>query len=296
MGKINPENLIQFKSTQALFDRISKRLASFDAMSLIDTGDFHKHVAYVMEQLGQGVFQECEAMIPIKDRKGKLPENLKRLHAMYKCTPTFRPTQSINEQKPWVYMYQTEITKECKNKCKFEHKHEGDTKVVIRTFVNGDEVSVGYGNPVLLRLSPNVRNSDLCTKDCPSLFKGCPDEVTIDDNRTIHTVFDNDSIFMQYYGLPMDENDLPMIPVQEDVERAVEYYIYSQLFEEFYWNSTVPGIGQMLQDARQQYNFYIAQARYWAKLPSFEKMVNSIRKMRSRNKFYYSFYDRTYSN
>jgi len=293
MGKINPENLLQFKSTQPMFDRISKRLASFDAMNLIDTGDFHKHVAYVIEQLGQAVFQECEAIVPIKDRKGKLPENMKRLHGMYKCTPEFRTTQSINEQKPWVYMYQTEITNECPNRCKFEHKHEGETKVVIRTFVNGDELTLSYKNPIMLRLSPNVRH--LCTDDCPSLFQGEPDEVTIDDNGTIHTVFDNDSIFMQYYGLPMDENELPMIPVQEDVEKAVEYFIYTQLFEELYWNSAVPNIANMLQDARQQYNFYIAQARYWAKLPSFAKMVNSIRKMRSRNKFYYSLTDRTIS-
>jgi len=295
MGKINPENLLQFKSTGPMFDRISKRLASYDALSLIDTGDFHKHVAYVMEQLGEAVFQECEALIPIKDRKGKLPENLKRLHAMYKCTPTFRSTQSINEQKPWIYMYQTEITKECPNKCKFEHKHDGETKVVIRTFVNGDDVVTSFRNPILLRLSPNVRHKDFCTNDCPSLFRGEADEVTIDDNRTIHTVFDNDSIFMQYYGLPMDDNDLPMIPVQEDIEKAVEYYIYSQLFEELYWNSAVQNIAQMLQDARVQYDKYLGQARYWAKLPSFAKMVNSIRKMRSRNKFYYSFYDRTIS-
>lgn len=291
MGKINPENLIQFKSTQPMFDRISKRLASFDAMSLIDTGDFHKHVAYVMEQLGQAVFQECEAIVPIKDYKGKLPDNLKILHAMYKCKSEFNTVPSVNEQRPWIYMVQTEVTQECKNRCKFEHKHEGDTKIVVRTFVNGEDFNYRYTNPVRLILSPNVRS--ICTKDCPNLFQAGPHEVTVDDNRTIHTKFTEDSIYMQYYGLPIDENDLPMIPVNEDVEKAVEYYIYTQLFEELYWNSAVPNIGQMLQDARSQYNFYIAQARYWAKLPSFAKMVNSIRKMRSRNKFWYSATDRT---
>src|SRR5690606_8327169 len=105
--------------------------------------------------------------------------------------------------------------------------------------------------------------------------------------------FDNGYIYMQYWGLPIDEKGLPMIPVNESVERAIEYYIYAQLFEEFYWNSTVQNIGNMLQDVRNQYDFYMPQARYWAKLPSFKKMINSIRKVRSRNKFFNYFSDRT---
>lgn len=295
MGKINPENILSFKSSQQMFDRISKRLQSFDSMQLLDTGDFHVHVAYVLEQLGQAVYKECEAMLEVKDYKTKLPDNLKVFHAAYKCHPEFRHgSKGINEQKPWIYMMDTEITKECGNKCKFEHKHEaGQTKIVIRTFVNDEGSSCSYDNPILLRLSPNVRT--ICTEDCPSLFEACPDEITIDDDRMIRTKFTDDSIYLQYYGLPIDDNGLPMIPENRDVEKAIEYYIYTQLFEEFYWNSTVPNIGTSLQDARVQYDFYIKQARYWAKLPSFQKMVDSVRRMRGKNKFYYSMFDRTIS-
>jgi hypothetical protein len=293
MGKINPENLLQFKSSQPMFDRISKRLNSFDSMQLIDTGDFHKHVAYILEELGQAVYSECEAIIPIKDHYGKLPDNFKIFHAAFKCKSEFRSTKTINEQKPWIFMIDTEITKECPNKCKFEHKHESGTdKIVIRTFVNADDPTpYQYSNPILLRLSPNVRT--LCTDDCPSLFTSALDEITIDDKGIIHTHFTDDSIYLQYYGLPIDENGLPMIPVNEAIEKAIEYYIYTQLFEEFYWNSAVPNIGNMLQDARAQADFHLAQARYWSKLPSFQKMINSVRRARSRRKFFYSIVDRT---
>lgn len=295
MGKINPENLLQFRSSQSLFDRISKRLASFDSMQLLDTGDFHKHVIYIYDQLGLAVYRECEAVIPVKDHRAKLPDNFKTFHAAYKCRSEFRSTKTINEQRPWIFMIDTEITKECPNKCKLEHKHESGTdKIVIRTFVNADDPTpYRYSNPTLLRLSPNVR--DICTDDCPSLFCAAADEITIDDNGTIHTEFTDDSIYMQYYGIPIDENGLPMIPVNEDVEKAIEYYIYSQLFEEWYWNSVVPNIANFLQDARAQYGFYIAQARYWAKLPSFQKMINSVRRAKSRRQFFYSLHDRTIS-
>lgn len=292
MGKINPENLLQFKSSGQMFDRILKRLQSFDAMQLLDTGDFHKHVAYVMEQLGAAVYRECEAFLKVKDHKTKLPENFKLWHAAFKCHSTFRSTKSINEQKPWIFMIDTEISHECGNKCKYESKHDtGKEKIVIRTFVNGDTEECSFRNPILLRLSPNVRSS--CTEDCPNQFHAGADEITVDDNGTIHTKFTEDTIHLQYLGLPIDDDGLPMIPVNEDVERAIEYYILTQEFENMYFNSTVPNIAQMLQYVKGEYNFYLPQARYWAKLPSFQKMVNSVRRARSRRKFFYSAFDRT---
>lgn len=294
MGKINPENMLAFKSTQSMFDRISKRLSSYDAMNLIDTGDFHKLVADCVSSLGQGVLQECEAVVPIKDGKGKLPVNLKIWHAAFKCHSDrgSHTTQSVNEQQPWIFMYQTEISQFCPNTCKFEHKYdEANARIVIRTFVNGEESTSCYRNPVLLKLSPNVRKKD-CSVDCPSIFGACEDEITV-DNGYVYTKFKEDGVFLQYYGLPIDEDGLPMIPDNEHVEKAVEYYIYSQLFEEFYWNSTVPGVANFLQDARIQYDFHWKQAKYWANLPSFQKMINSVRKAKSRRQFFYSQFDRT---
>lgn len=292
MGVINAENMLQFKSSDFLIARIKKRLASFDALDLIDEGDFPKHIKYVLEQLGCAVYKECEALSPVINGKAKLPDNFKTFWAAYKCKPSFESTtKSINEQRPWVFYTQTEITNDsgCKVKCECD---EEKTKIVIRTFVNGEDQRVcSFKNPVLLRLSPNVKQ--LCEDDSLSLFCTAPDEITVEDGY-IHAQFTNDSIYLQYYGLPMDENGLLMIPDNEDVEKAIEYYIYTQMFEEFYWNSTVPNIGTMLQDVRAQYdNKFLPAARYWARLPSFQKMVQSIRRSRSRRKFFYSPNDRT---
>ena len=255
MSKINPENLLQFKSTRSMFDRIVKRLSSFESVGVIDEGDFHKHVVYVLEQLGLAVLRECDAVIPITNFKGKLPFNFKTLYSMYKCTQDSGNISEINEQRPWIFMYQTEVSSMCKPSCKFEHNKDGGNKIVIRTFVNGGESTMTYKDPVRLVLSPNVRN--LCENDCPNIFSSDKREVSIDDNRTIHTNFTNDSIYMQYYGLPVDDNGLPMIPANEDVEKAVEWYIYKELFQDFYW-ANVPGVVDFLRDARQQYDFYIA--------------------------------------
>jgi hypothetical protein len=292
MGAINAENTLKFRSSDSLFDRIKKRLNSFDSSGLIDDGDFHKHIKYVLEEIGQAVYKECEAVLPVKDFKTRLPGNFKNFHAAYRCSFEWSGTKSINEQRPWIYYFDTEITRDCPKECTIECKPEyGKTKVVIRTFVNGEPCNTGTcHSPVLLTLSPNVR--ELCAEDCLNQFSTNQGEIGVKDGHII-TNFDSDSIYIQYYGLPIDENGLPMIPDNENVEKAIEYYIYTQLFEEWYWNSTVPDMPRMLADARQQFDFYIAMARYWGRLPSFQKQIQSIRRQRSNRKFFYSRFDKT---
>lgn len=296
MGAINAENTLKFKSSDALYARVKKRLNSFDAQGLIDDGDFGKCIVYVLEELGQAVYKECEVVLPIKDFKTRLPANFKNFYAAYRCTFNWNNgPKSINEQKPLFYYYDTEISRECPTACNIECKQEhGKTKVVIRTFVNGEPAEEGYcDRPRLLTLSPNVK--ERCTEDCLNQFSTGQGEINIKDDYIL-TNFNDDSIYFQYYGLPIDEYGIPMIPDNEILEKAIEYYIYSTLFEEWYWNSTVPDMARFLGDARQQFTFYIGQARYWAKLPSFAKQIQSIRRQRGNKKFYYSATDRTTAN
>jgi len=305
MGVINVENFLKFKSSQPLFDRIKKRLSSFDSMGLLDDGDFSKHVVYILEQLGQAAYKECEAILTVNDFKARIPTNFKIFHAAYRCTFKWnRNPPSINEQRPFFFYTDTEISRicgpdSCGAQCIQDH---GKTKIVIRTFVNGeDHIGTSHGHPKLLMLSPNVK--EMCTDDCLSLdhhhnghHQGyhSHDEIGVDSNiKHIITRFNDDKIHLQYYGWAMDEFELPMIPDNEFIEKAIEYYIYTQLFEEWYWNGTIQDIVRMLADARQQYDFHIGMARSWAKLPSFQKMVQAIRRQRGNRKFYQFAFDKT---
>lgn len=295
MGKINPENTLTFESSQQLFNKVKKRLSSFDALGLIDDGDFYDHVYYVLEGLGLSAYQECEAVIPICDGVGKMPKNLRVHHATFKLRADYGNPPTINEQIPYIY-YQTETSNVCPNKCCIECVgDESKQKIVVRTFVNSDEpCERKWSRQFPMVLSPNVRGRHHRHNDrnC-AVFSSAENEFTIDDKRNVHVNFDKGELYMQYYGLPFDENELPMVPDQIDISTAIEYRIYSQLFEEFVWNSTVPNIGPLLNDARAQFDFHYGQARYWAKLPSFQRMCQSIRRQRSRNKFWYSATDRT---
>lgn len=297
MGVINAENTLTFESSQMLFDKVKKRLSSYDALGLIDDGDFYDHVYFVLEELGLGVYKECEAVIPICGGAGQLPKNLRIHHVTYKLKGDHGNPPSINEQKPWIYYTDTEYSKNCLNKCCIECVgEESKTKVVVRTFVNGEDdcQTRRYSNLQPMVLSSNVRSKKFKLTDghC-DIFRSHNNEFTITDDRKIHVHFDTGELYMQYYGLPFDENELPMVPDQKDISAAIEYRIYSQLFEEFMWNSTVPGVQAFLQDARNQFEFHFQQARYWSKLPTFQRMIQSIRRQRNRNKFWYARSERT---
>lgn len=296
MGVIDATNTLQFKSSRSMFDRIGKKLSSYNQSGLMDKGDFHKMVAYELEQLGIAAYKECEAVIEIQGRKGTMPPNFKILHAAYKCTPehTTGSVASINEQRPWIYYTQVEATPECPNQCCIKCVGEpGRTRIVVRTFVNGDTPNdCSFSNPCLLRLSANCR--DICTDDSLNLFCTSPDEITISDGH-IFTASNLSSVYMQYYGLPIDGDGLPMIPDDETYEKAIEYHIMSEVFETMFI-SGVPNILPIMQEVQQNSGFYSQKAKIKSVFPSFGKMVEAIRRQRGRRKFYYFAGDKTIIN
>jgi hypothetical protein len=300
MGVINPANTLQFRSSSELFARVKQRLASFDSQNMLDEGAFYDDVFYVLNQLGAAVFKECEALVEVKDHRGKLPCNFKLWYAAFKCHRDFGPTApDINEQnnfgQPWIWYSDAELTQPCKDarNCSVSccDREGGKLRIVVRTFINGTWNENCFREPIPLILSPNVK--DKCAPHCMKVVRSKENEVTIDHDGYLRTHFKEDTIYMQYYGFPMDDDFLPLIPDNESVEKAIEYYIYKMRFEEWYFNQRVPDIVDKLQYANQQYDYHFGQARYWCRLPSFQNLVQAIRVQRGNNKFYQFQFDRT---
>lgn len=301
MGIINAENLLKFRSSSELFNRVKKKLSSFDSQNMIDEGDFYDYVVFILEKLGAAVYRESESVLFVKDYKAKLPCNFKLWYAGYKVHRTFGTVPSINEQKPWIWFQDNEISQICpdnKGNCCIDCQpgtEVSKTKIVVRTFVNGDDFSDNehhFRDPIQLFLSPNVK--DKCAPHAKKMIHTYRNEVTIDDEGIMHFRFTNDHVYLQYYGLPFDENFLPMIPDQSSIEKAIEYYIYTMLFEEWYLNSSVPNIAQQLQYVKNEYEkVHFPQALYYCKLPSFQRCIESIKLIRSKGKWAEWNFDRT---
>ena len=307
MGVIVAANMMQFKPATVLYSKVKRVLKSFNNNNLIDEGDFPVYIQEVLSQLGIGAYQEKQAILPICDFKALLPKDFKILYSAYKCTPGFDFQHDILRPQQGFVFY-TDKTKETilkSGNCElhYEGPCNGDKvfeKLTVREFIK-DSTFSGNGtvggnfngftnsgrfneysfiNPMLLRLSPNVKK-DKCVAECPNINWSSPFEITIDEGY-IFTNFKDDHIFMKYYAFPLDEETgLPLVPDLNAIEKALENYIIWQLMLQWYWNDEIPNAIQKAREAERLYNEHFREALYELKLPSFSTLVDYTRVTRN---------------
>jgi hypothetical protein len=287
MSVINPANTLEFVSTDSLFARVRKRLRSYDAVGILDEGDWYYYIKEVLDRLGVAVYQESEAVLFVKNFKAPLPENFSTLYAAYKCTPTV--LESKNQIFPQTgFVFYIEETHEPYKKCgtgwyATKEVVDGD-KITIRSYIEGQPTLISFSSPLLLRLSANAKG--ICDGKCENLFARTPHEITI-DKGFVYANFDNDSIYMKYFGFPLDkETGLPLIPSNSYIEKAIEDYIVYRIFEDFLFNGDVPDIQNKYQLARANSDDSMKSALYLTKHPSFQTTINYIRQQRKNLSIY----------
>ena len=287
MSVISGEN-IKFISAEEIYGEIRRFLKSFSATNIIDEGEFPQYTMDVLNKLGSSVLKESEALLSVENYKATLPEDFVTLYAAYKCKPSFN-TNLTN--KDGILQNQTvlyhDITKDviqtdssCLSDCCV------DVKVLerynIKQYYNEKNfITYHIHNPILLRVSPNVR--ERCDKECLSLRHSSPYEITF-SNNTILTNFTDDEIYMLYYSRPMDENNIPLIRDEQYLREAVKWYIIYMVTLSMWMNNEAPDIQSKWQLAERNYNDAINAAKNHNKLPSFSRMINYARNVRTINK------------
>lgn len=285
MGKISAENPNLFKSADFIFSKVKRTLSSYKAANLIDEGEFPTYVKEVIRDIGIGVYREQDAVMRVKDYKAPLPDGFFLLYAAYKCTPYFDTRDLIHPQGTVSVFNDVtwELLKNDADSCEVDACEDNKIieKITVRQYIKEVPRVGELVNPVLLRLSPNV-NRKKCTSDCQNLLASSIYEITIDDGL-IMTNFNNDMIYMKYYEFALDSNGVPLVIDDEKVEKAVELYIIYQLLYKWWLNNEVPDLERKWQDAEVKYEKAIAEAKYWAKFPTFGGMLNLTRRQRTTN-------------
>lgn len=288
MSVINPGNNLQFKSNDALFARVRRRLRSFDNAGLLDEGEWYWYIKDMLDMIGASVYEEKEAIIMVKNYKGPLPDDFSYLYAAYKCTPSDGDSKaSLFPQTGFVfYIDEThEPYRQCKNCYSAKRDFIEGEKYTIRTYIQGEPIIMKFRQPTLLRLGPNAKS--FCTKDCKNIFANCPDEITIDKN-TLYTNFDQDGVLIKYYALPLDPaTGLPLIPDNTFYEKAIEDYIIFRTMQDLWLNSEVPDFDRKYQVIEAMHKESFGQAQFISKLPTFQNTIEKIRVDRKNLRTYF---------
>lgn len=283
MGKIS-SSTTNFKSAEYIYSKIKREFKSFGGVNLLDDADFPLYTAEVLKRLGAGVYKEEDAFLFVRNGKACLPKDLGYIFAAYKCKSSGTEFGGKHFQNQCIF--ENDITCEilrrnenCEINCECPDKII--ERVTIKQFVNdGDWACQNFHRPTLLKLSPNVREH--CSEDCPNLFVTCSDEITI-NNGCLFTNFKDAHIYLQYYAFPQDKDGLPMIPDVIEVEKAIEWYIKWQILLNYWLVDDLQNALAKWQKAEAEFEKWYAEAKYINKLPSFNKMVNSIRNKRRIN-------------
>lgn len=292
MSVINPANNLQFKSNDAMFARIRKRLRSFDNAGLLDEGDWYWYIKELLNDLGVSVYEEKEAIVMVKNYKGPLPDNFSYLYAAYKCTPSHVQGDSKNTLWPQTgfvfYIDEThEPYRQCTNCYSAKRDFIEGEKYTIRTYLQGEPTIINFSQPTLLQLSPNVKS--FCTSDCKNknIFGVNAGEITMDKNY-VYANFESDGVLLKYYALPLDASTgLPLIPDNTIFEKAIEDYIVYSTLRDMWLNNEVTDFDRKLSMVEAAYLKSLGQAQFVSKLPSFQNTINKIRVDRKNLRTYF---------
>jgi hypothetical protein len=139
---------------------------------------------------------------------------------------------------------------ECESCCSTKTEH------VIREnlYFNGGSAQFVYKNPTLLKLGRSFDKAK-CHNRCRNLVvKDSIEEISIVSNK-IQANFPSGHIYMQYYGLPLDDEGQVDIPdtFNGELETYLEYYLLSRATEDLIANNdALPGLAQLYQVYEQK--------------------------------------------
>lgn len=218
--------------------------------TLIDPVSVAKWVIWALKPFGMNISTLQEDVITVEGGVAKLPQSFCSLYLAYRCEPHGCHVSGENEEvvqsvTSWVERSERGFKwNSCDPCCKEEYEKIIVEKKKIKTC----DVEYYYTKPVLLKLGKSmVRNA--CHKECRNrLVQDCPYEISINKN-TLYANFERGKIYMQFYGLPIDENKELEIPTSHQgyLEQYVDAFIKRKFFEKEMANLNIPQAANLFQ-------------------------------------------------
>lgn len=307
-----------FVPSTELVSRIEDQLSNYVQQGILDSGLFYEQIRFCIHSLGLSMFAIEEAIVKLKDHKTNLPCDFYMLESAWLCDKNgtdstvsgfFRNEYTYFEEKTTERMLVpvcgVNYDAPCLSKLSFDAQLRGEfngtivDRITIKDKIETKDNGLYYYNrPVLLRLnSPsNSLRSAVCKSDCKNLFAHSADEISISKDRNnyvLYSTLKHPVIFIRYYKFPIEEETgLPMIPDDPILQRAIEYYLMHYFFNIAWLNNSAEGLENRVKSLRQDRDLYMAQARAYVSLPTFNAMVDFAKRQRTR----FSTYERIYNN
>lgn len=273
-------------NTNALIAQIRSDLSKYADANLIDDNSLYRDIVMGLKRFGNDIMQLQETVVFVENGFADLPESFFSLYVAYLCNPIGYQVQNASNQDALINsVYYKEKTVRRKDWSECEASCETITESVIRenVYFNGVNTEFMYGNPTLLKLGKSFSKSN-CHKECRNRFeKDSPNEIVILDYR-LQANFNEGYIYLQYYGLPQDEEGNINIPDTPNghLETYLEYFLKRRLAERLMGNNDAQGLQSLYTVYKQEESIALKNASTELKMTKLKPEV--FKQMRLLNK------------
>lgn len=243
-------------NTKALIEEVKSKLSKYSDAGLIDDNSLYREIVLGLKRFGNGISEVHETVIEVKGGRAELPENFYSLLFAYLCEPLGYdkgPEIEVHDlQSSYFYRERSEVGSswsECNPCC------QDKTEKVIKEslYFVGGKVDYYYKNPILLRLDSKTINKREIHSKCRNKVVRQGAEVISVNKRMLNANFKKGYIYMNYFGLPVDEEGRIDIPetFNGHLEKYLEYRLMSETALSLMGNNDAQGLQSLYQEYRR---------------------------------------------
>lgn len=244
-------------NTQALIEEIKSELSKYDDAGLLDENSMYRDIVQGLKRFGNDVLEIHETVVEVKDGEAQLPDNFKSLYLAYLCTPlgyTKEGPEIENHSLQTSLFYRERVIRtnkwsECESCCNEQEEN------VIREnlYFNGNQVSFYYHRPRLLKIGKSFNKTNIHSECRNRIVLDNPEEIVITGYR-LKANFNEGDIYMQYFGLPVDDEGRINIPETYNghLETYLEYYLKARTAERLLGNNDAIGLSNLYSVYKQE--------------------------------------------
>ena len=244
-------------NTQALIEEIKSEFSKYDDAGLIDENSMYRDIVQGLKRFGNDVLEIHETVVEVKDGEAKLPENFKSLYLAYLCTPLGYTTDGPeieNHSLQTSLFYKEKVIRSNKwSECEACCNEQEENIIRENLYFNGNQVSFYYHQPRLLKLGKSFNKTNVHAKCRNKIVRDNPEEIVITGYR-LKANFNEGDIYMQYLGLPLDEEGRINIPESYNghLETYLEYYLKVRMAERLMGNNDAVGLSNLYSVYKQE--------------------------------------------
>jgi hypothetical protein len=246
----------EYISVESFIEEIKADFRKQADAGLIDEASIYRDLELGLKRFGNDIKELQETIVHVKNGKVVLPSNFSALYIAYLCEPLGYSKDSTLEKHSLQdsMFYMEKVERDTKwNTCDPCCTETSEKVITESLFLNESKVDFHYHRPQLLSLGKSF-NKNQCHDNCRNKFiRESPYEININRN-TLHANFDKGPIYMQYYGLPVDEDGQLLIPNTENghLETFLEYHVKERLIERLMMSSDGAGLASMFNIIAQK--------------------------------------------